>query len=212
MPILSSNAGSWRLVSTTVKNRLSLESRVVNLGNKFTSPYLIVRVSSTGQHATWTYGGKLWASFLTLGKQAKYYQVDLELFEQELVSVPLLFKGKYSLLYQAPKWFPDVTLKVWEYQGEIIGDTETIDLTAIEDKLSIIENNQTDLGASLNSFSLATNEQLAALNFDFSQNVTQVVSQINQNLNSLSSSLNENLFNGNLDVVNEQIFIEEEFL
>ena len=42
------------------------------------------------------------------------------LFEQELIVVPRYFDGKYSLLYQAPNYFPDVILKVWEYRGEII--------------------------------------------------------------------------------------------
>ncbi len=117
MPILSNANESWFLVASIIKNLSS--SSLVNLGRKFESEFLIVRVSTRDQKDTWSFGGKLWVTSLVLGKQSKIHQTNLELFEQELIQVPRFFEGKYSLLYQAPKWFTDVTIKVWEYRGEI---------------------------------------------------------------------------------------------
>ena len=138
MPILSDNFRDWSLVATVIKD-LS-RSKIVNLGRRFESQYLIVRVSSKEQKDTWNYGGKLWTTSLVLGKEAKIHQIDLDLFEQELIQVPKLFDGKYSLLYQAPRYFPDVILKIWEYKGEIIAENEQIDLTNIENKLDGLVN------------------------------------------------------------------------
>jgi hypothetical protein len=99
---------------------------------KFTSPYLIVRVSTKDSKDTWSYGGKLWAANLVIGQQAKFYEVDLNLFGQELLIVPVSFSGKYSLLYEAPKYFLDVTLKVWEYKGTVTASDITLnDLNSV---------------------------------------------------------------------------------
>ena len=117
MPILSSDNKDWFLVATTIKNLSSF--KLINLGRKFESQFLIVRVSTKNQKDTWSFGGKLWIASLVLGKQSKLHQTNLELFEQELIEVPKLFAGKYSLIYQAPKWFKNVTIKVWEYRGVI---------------------------------------------------------------------------------------------
>ncbi len=117
MPILSDDYRDWSLVTTVIKD-LS-RSKIVNLGRRFESQFLLVRVSSKAQKDTWNFGGRIWATSLVLAKQAKFYQVDLDLFEQELIVVPRYFDGKYSLLYQAPNYFPDVILKVWEYRAEI---------------------------------------------------------------------------------------------
>ena len=138
MSILSDDFRDWSLVATVIKD-LS-RSKIVNLGRRFESQYLIVRVSSREQKDTWNYGGKLWTTSLVLGKEAKIHQIDLDLFEQELIQVPKLFNGKYSLLYQAPRYFPDVILKVWEYKGDIISEGEQIDLTSVENKLDALTN------------------------------------------------------------------------
>ena len=89
MPILSDDLRDWFLVATVIKD-LSL-SKIVNLGRRFESQYLIVRVGSREQKDTWNYGGKLWTTSLVLGKEAKIHQIDLDLFEQELIQVPKLF-------------------------------------------------------------------------------------------------------------------------
>ena len=137
MPILSDNYRDWSLVTTVIKD-LS-PSKIVNLGRRFESQFLLVRVSSKAQRDTWNFGGRIWATSLVLAKQAKFYQVDLDLFEQELIVVPRYFDGKYSLLYQAPNYFPDVILKVWEYRGTVTDDRDngnvTVDLSSIEQKL-----------------------------------------------------------------------------
>ena len=134
--LLSNSSQDWSLVATVIKD-LS-RSKIVDLGRRFESQYLLVRVSSKAQRDTWTYGGRIWATSLVLAKQAKFYQVDLDLFEQELIIVPRYFEGKYSLLYQAPNYFPDVILKVWEYNKEVVINNPS--LTEITNQLETINN------------------------------------------------------------------------
>ncbi len=137
MPILSDDYRDWFLVTTAIRD-LS-RSKIVNLGRRFESQFLLVRVSSKAQKDTWNFGGRIWATSLVLAKQAKFYQVDLDLFEQELIVVPRYFDGKYSLLYQAPNYFPDVILKVWEYRGTVTDNSDnsnvTVDLSPLVEKL-----------------------------------------------------------------------------
>ena len=83
MPILSDDYRDWFLVTTAIRD-LS-RSKIVNLGRRFESQFLLVRVSSKAQKETWNFGGRIWATSLVLAKQAKFYQVDLDLFEQELI-------------------------------------------------------------------------------------------------------------------------------
>ncbi|MDJ0650287.1 MAG: hypothetical protein QNJ60_16460 [Xenococcaceae cyanobacterium MO_188.B19] len=150
MPILSDDYRDWSLVTTVIKD-LS-RSKIVNLGRRFESQFLLVRVSSKAQKDTWNFGGRIWATSLVLAKQAKFYQVDLDLFEQELIVVPRYFDGKYSLLYQAPNYFPDVILKVWEYRGTVTDDNNngnvTVDLSSIEQKLNQLQLSLDELKAS----------------------------------------------------------------
>ena len=149
MPILSDDYRDWSLVTTAIRD-LS-RSKIVNLGRRFESQFLLVRVSSQAQRDSWTFGGRIWATSLVLSKQAKFYQVDLDLFEQELITVPRYFNGKYSLLYQAPNYFPDVTLKVWQYKGIVIDDDNDnviVDLSSIEQKLNQLQASLDELKAS----------------------------------------------------------------
>ncbi len=185
MALLSNDFRDWSLVATVIKD-LS-RSKIVNLGRRFESQYLIVRVSSREQKDTWNYGGKLWTTSLVLGKEAKIHQIDLDLFEQELIQVPKLFDGKYSLLYQAPRYFPDVTLKIWEYKGEIITESEQIDLTNIENKLdglvnlvNFVLNNLDDSYLNLTNELGNTLNQITAVQNSLSTIDLNVVTQLNQ--------------------------------
>jgi uncharacterized coiled-coil protein SlyX len=157
MPILSYENSDWFLVTTVIKNQLTT-SRVVDLGRKFTSPYLIIRVNTKGSKGTWSFGGKLWATNLVLGQQAKFYEVDLNLFGQELLIVPVLFTGKYSLLYEAPKYFLDVTLKVWEYKGTVNSGS---DLSSIASSITTLSDAITNQAVEINQVETQL-EQLAS--------------------------------------------------
>jgi hypothetical protein len=188
MPSLSLNNLDWGLVTTVIKSLST--SRIVDLGRKFTSPYLIVRVSTTGQKDTWFFGGKIWATNLVLGKQAKFYQADLELFEQELLTVPLLFTGKYSLLYEAPKYFSDVTLKVWEYKGIVTTDVlSPTDLTPITNQLNTLSNN---LSTSYISQSIEISQIKAQL-----EQITLMLNNLSSVVSNGNNSNNNNNGNGN---------------
>lgn len=182
----------WSLVATAIRD-LS-RTKVIDLGRRFTSPYLIVRVSTRNQKDTWYYGGKIFATNLVIGKQAKFYQVDLDLFEQELLIVPKYFEGKYSLLYEAPKYFNDVILKVWEYTGTIEAidnKTNVLDLLAsqeiiireLSDKLEAIQNSLINLDITTE----ISDTQIQQIN----NNVSGTVSQLDDRIATLSSDLIE---------------------
>ncbi|MDJ0575845.1 MAG: hypothetical protein QNJ65_11850 [Xenococcaceae cyanobacterium MO_234.B1] len=224
MPILSDSFRDWSLVATVIKD-LS-RSKIVNLGRRFESQYLIVRVSSREQKDTWNYGGKLWTTSLVLGKEAKIHQIDLDLFEQELIQVPKLFDGKYSLLYQAPRYFPDVTLKVWEHRGEIINETEQIDLTSIENKLdglanliNFVLNNLDDsylkltneLGNTLNQITAIQNS-LSTIDLNIGTQLLQLEAGIFTLFQSVRSLIPESKFNQLETDLRFSLELNEEFL
>lgn len=212
--MLSFKSSDWSLVATTIKD-LS-RGKIIDLGRRFTSPYLLVRVASREQKDTWYFGGKLWATNLVLGKQAKFYQVDLDLFEQELLIVPKYFEGKYSLLYEAPKYFPDVILKVWEYTGEIeetenpanielITGIQTEIITQLSDKLQELENGLDNL----NIQASIPEVQLEQINANTNTSISQTI----DSLNTLSSNLGK-VLNGSAspDILQTQNSLIEEFI
>lgn len=212
--MLSFKSSDWSLVATTIKD-LS-RGKIIDLGRRFTSPYLLVRVASREQKDTWYFGGKLWATNLVLGKQAKFYQVDLDLFEQELLIVPKYFEGKYSLLYEAPKYFPDVILKVWEYTGEIeetenpanielITGIQTEIITQLSDKLQELENGLDNL----NIQASIPEVQIEQINANTNTSISQTI----DSLNTLSSNLGK-VLNGSAspDILQTQNSLIEEFI
>ena len=197
MVFLSSSNSDWSLVSTTIKD-LS-KSKIVDIGRKFTSPYLLIRVSSRGQKETWSYGGKLWVTSLVLGKQAKYQQIELEIFEQELISVSPYFEGKYSLLYQAPKWFPDVTIKVWEYRGLI--DSNKPDYTEIANNLDNLNLVIANVNSSINTLSESAQSQ----NDEIKQSINDILLKANLQISQLSTNLSKVLSGeSNYDILNTE--------
>lgn len=174
--LLSNSNANWALVSVTT-NALST-SRIINLGRKFSNPYLIIRVSTRTKKDNWIYGGKIWASALILGQQAKIYQADLDLFDQELLIVPQIFAGKYSLIYEAPKFFSDVTLKVWEYRGqerdlnlELLTNTNQL-VNDHKRLLNKLADNQNQIIAAIKALEIQTkNKAMLAINQDNSVNI-----------------------------------------
>ena len=224
MPILSNDFRDWSLVATIIKDLSG--SKIVNLGRRFESSYLIVRVGSREQKDTWNYGGKLWTTSLVLGKEAKIHQIDLDLFEQELIQVPKLFDGKYSLLYQAPRYFPDVILKIWEYRGEIITESEQIDLTNIENKLNGLANlvnfvlNNLDnsylnlageLGNTLNQITAIQNS-LSTIDLNVGTQLNQLEAGIFTLFQSIRSLIPESEFNQLETDLRLRLELNEEFI
>ena len=224
MPILSNDFRDWSLVATIIKDLSG--SKIVNLGRRFESSYLIVRVGSREQKDTWNYGGKLWTTSLVLGKEAKIHQIDLDLFEQELIQVPKLFDGKYSLLYQAPRYFPDVILKIWEYKGEIITESEQIDLTNIENKLNGLANlvnfvlNNLDnsylnlageLGNTLNQITAIQNS-LSTIDLNVGTQLNQLEAGIFTLFQSIRSLIPESEFNQLETDLRLRLELNEEFI
>ncbi len=224
MPILSNDFRDWSLVATIIKDLSG--SKIVNLGRRFDSPYLIVRVASKEQKDTWNYGGKLWTTSLVLGKEAKIHQIDLDLFEQELIQVPKLFEGKYSLLYQAPNYFLSVILKVWEYRGQIIAESEQIDLTSIEEKLdglatlvNFVLNNldnsylnlANELGNTLNQINAVQNS-LTTIDLNVGTQLSQLEAGIFTLFQSVRSLIPESEFNQLETNLRLRLELNEEFL
>lgn len=107
----------WSLKANLTKSIKGVEFPLIDLGQRFTSSYQIVRVQTKGAKATWDFGGQVWAGYLVAGKQTYVDSYKLRIDNQQLIIVPLLFAGKYSLFYKAPKWFSNFTIKVYEYIG-----------------------------------------------------------------------------------------------
>ena len=127
--MVSRNNIDWKLVIDRSENNLP-NTKLLNLGWQFTGEKLIVQISVTNQQDTWQVAGKLWATSLIRAYQTRFFEKNLDLFAQELITVPKIFPGKYSLYYRAPKHFTNVRLKIWEYIGEEQEDflTERINL------------------------------------------------------------------------------------
>ena len=141
--MLNSSSIYWQLRATVRRNGCSGENcyeiPIVDLGKTFESPYCAVSVSTSGYKPTWDYGGNLWASFSLFNKNVLVSKRELRVNSYHVINIPQLFDGKYRLHYKAPKWFPDYTLKVWEYKGKI-PPTNLINFADLNQRLNSIEN------------------------------------------------------------------------
>ena len=142
--MLNSSSIYWQLRATVRRNGCSggdcYEIPLVDLGKTFASSYCAVSVSTSGYKPTWDYGGDLWASFPLFNKDALVSKRELRVNSYHVIYIPLLLDDKYRLHYKAPKWFPDFTIKVWEYRGEILPDESVLELRLddIEGKLDLL--------------------------------------------------------------------------
>ena len=109
---------NWTLVASVSKRPVHCQPRVVDLGRRFSSQYLIVQISTTNHKNTWNFGGEIWASYLLNGRQNYAEKRQLIAESSNLLIFPLIVT-KYSLFYSFPKWFDNVNIKVYEYTGEI---------------------------------------------------------------------------------------------
>lgn len=98
-------------------------------------PYLInsaaivvdVEVTAPENTQTWSYGGKALISIntgITVGGNTDtvVFTKSLFLHQNNLLVFPNL-AGDFRLEYSPPKWFGQVTLRVWQYIGAGIPDT-----------------------------------------------------------------------------------------
>lgn len=116
--MVSRDSGDWKLIIN--RPEISLPSnKILNLGWQFTGEKLIVQVSATNQSETWQVAGKIWATSFIFAASTRFFEKNLDLSEQELITIPKIFPGKYSLYYRAPRHFTNVRIKIWEYIKEI---------------------------------------------------------------------------------------------
>lgn len=93
------------------------------IGYLFDSHILAVRASTENAKPGWKYGGKL-RQKIQIGSggavsalpNVTAQRVDLDLNDWTLAIFPK-FYSEYQLVYVPPRWFKDVTLKVYQYVG-----------------------------------------------------------------------------------------------
>ena len=132
---LSLDSQDWKLIISNPYPTIPA-NRIINLGWQFKSYYLMVQVSTSNQRDTWQNAGTLWATSFVNGYNTRFFTRDLDLYAQELIIIPNLFPQKFSLSYRPPKYFTNVTLKIWNYVGVI---EEDILLTQNQQILSMLE-------------------------------------------------------------------------
>lgn len=115
----------WKLIINRSEINLS-SNKLLDLGWRFTSETLIVQVFAANQLDTWQVAGKLWATSRIRSDHTIFFEKNLDLFAQELIKIPKIFSGKYSLHYRAPRHFTNVRIKIWEYVGESTKESDLL--------------------------------------------------------------------------------------
>lgn len=104
----------WLLKASLTKSKGS--NTPIDLGNKFSKPSQLIKLTVPNQRSTWNYGGKLYAANKIAGKTSIFATYDLNLNYQQVIVVPLIIPSAFSLLYLPPKWFSKFTIKIYENQ------------------------------------------------------------------------------------------------
>ena len=140
---------NWRLKTSVTKliGENQKEFPLINLGKQFSSQYQLVRIETPDKKDSWDFGGKIYPAFLFWGKYTYADVFDLRIDNQNLIKIPLLFQGEFSLFYKPPNWFTRFTIKIYEYAETI----ETLDYSENLQQLNQEINNLSTVLASLSS-------------------------------------------------------------
>ena len=120
--IPSTSGQSWNLIVNLTKNLGTPQNRVnqFNLGVRLQAKFLAVAASSSNQQASWVSAGYLSQLYnlpqFTVVPSPQYIALN----RINLLPMPNLADFEYELVYDPLKYFDDVTIKVWEYTGEVV--------------------------------------------------------------------------------------------
>ncbi len=130
-------ASVWRLKTTIAKtakpssnsNQLLIEPFEIN--QQFSSQYLAVGIIVKAAKDSWQFGGRIAQDFKFPNYGVGYFQKGKAFnFSQELlinrvtfVQFPPITSARYKIHYFPPKYFAEVKVQIWEYQGETLDES-----------------------------------------------------------------------------------------
>ena len=156
---IGSNAfDDWELVAQISKNKpagLSLIPRF-DLEVQLNSDFIAVEVVASNQKDTWVNGGYISQVYAFDGFEMTPQQHFLTVNQITLVELKQLSQSDFGLIYDPPKYFRDVAIRIWKYNGvqtnlllqqiaatlANITVTATVDLDEVNRKLDQIIINQ----------------------------------------------------------------------
>lgn len=143
--IPSTSGQDWELIVNLTKNLGTSENRVnqFNLGVRLQSKFLAVTASSSNQQASWVSAGYLSQLYNLPQFTAVPAPHYIALNRINLIPMSTAADFEYELVYDPLKYFDDVTIKVWQYTGEVV----TAEQSAAVDFAPLLEQiNQLDAG------------------------------------------------------------------
>ena len=179
------NSASWNLKSTATKKAVETKQGAIPippffLGTSFSSRFLAVGISVKAFQDTWRHGGYIWQvtnKSFSLPPTQKIIGSITRLVINQITLVELPEYGEsYQLIYAPPRWYCDVTIKVWEYIGKV-SDTVPDSFITLKDKINSIELNLAQ-----------HDEQLTAISTDLSAQLAAISEQINDGLTAVATS------------------------
>ena len=124
-------AEAWQL-RTTVKKMAKPSSKdkqiliePFDLVKEFTSQYLAIGVIVPESRDSWQFGGRIAQGFdffnysngYSIKRKAFNFSQELLINKVTFVQFPPITSDSYRISYLPPRYFSEVTIQVWEYQG-----------------------------------------------------------------------------------------------
>ncbi|BAU65661.1 hypothetical protein STA3757_30500 [Stanieria sp. NIES-3757] len=138
--IQPNNPENWQLRTTAIKqaettgenSHVPMDS--FDLGLDFTSFFLLAEVTANYRKSTWKYGGTLSPLYYVDTDKIFNRGFSLRIRRTKLIIIENPVAIPYKLQFDPPSWFKDLTLRVWEYVGEINNEIRER-LISVEDKI-----------------------------------------------------------------------------
>lgn len=157
---------SLQIVSNfwSVQNNLIIEANKPYFIGNFTSPFIVVNVTSEFALDSWKKAGNL-AQAIAFGNNIAYGEFkEITLNTFLLFQFPILTGNDYKLYYFPLKRLEKISLTIWEYQGETIDESLkkiaeviknstflTVDFPGIQPDLNEIKTNLNIIKSLLNN-------------------------------------------------------------
>ena len=162
--ISSQSNDDWELiVDLTDINPTQLGVAKVNLNANLQSDFIIVQIEAGNQKTEWVAGGYLSQVYQFADFTVTAEQYFLAINQVNLIKLSPLAPIAFGLVYDPPKYFRDISIKVWEYTGvqtdlllqdiavglQNVTVSATVDFTDVNAKLDTILSNQESYAAKI---------------------------------------------------------------
>lgn len=134
------NPENWQLKTVITKTAEKLGDKAYvpigefDTGVSLTSPFFLAEINCSEKKTTWDYGGNLRPEYSVEGLSIYGRKYSLAIGKTLLIVVNNDVAIPYGLRYASPKWFKDLTLRIWEYIG-LVEDTTITQLNNIQLKI-----------------------------------------------------------------------------